>query len=79
MMRSTSGISALHSRNTSDVQAARCSAVPIAKLKVEKVASAAARTKPLQMCFTVSPCLATIRSIGIGLAAAGYAISDEIT
>jgi hypothetical protein len=58
VIRATFGISELHSRNTSGVQAARCSAVPIAKLGVEKVASVTARTKPLQMRFMASPCLA---------------------
>jgi hypothetical protein len=53
--RSTFGISDLQRRNASGVQAARCSAVPSAKLDVEIVASASARTKPLPVRSMVSP------------------------
>ena len=60
-MRGMFGISELHRRNASGVQAARCAAVPMAKLEVEKVASASARTtKPevsLQIRFMTFPCV----------------------
>ena len=45
--RSTLGISEPQRRNASGVQAARCSAVPSAKLEVGKMASATANAKPL--------------------------------
>jgi hypothetical protein len=60
-MRGMFGISELHRRNASGVQAARCAAVPMAKLEVEKVASASARTtKPevsLQIRFMTFSCV----------------------
>jgi len=55
MTRCTFGISDLQRRNASGVQAARCSAVPSAKLEVEMVASASARTKPLPVRSMVFP------------------------
>jgi hypothetical protein len=60
-MRVMFGISDLQSRNASGVQAARCAAVPMAKLEVEKVASASARTTKLevslQIRFMTFPCV----------------------
>jgi hypothetical protein len=59
-MRGMFGISELHRRNASGVQAARCAAVPMAKLEVEKVASASARTAPevsLQIRFMTFSCV----------------------
>jgi hypothetical protein len=42
-MRGMFGISELHKRSASGVQAARCSAVPTAKLELEKATRAMAR------------------------------------
>src|SRR5271168_4585932 len=62
-MRSTFGISELQRRNTSGVQAARCSAVPSAKLEVVQVARVSATaTEPavsFQIRFMTFSCLAT--------------------